>query len=79
MGISIPILKQDKDEKTVIAASGTLQPEDKIVLQTQAFTKLISSLELYECIASANLDESTESLSLKVHEHEDGAACVLLL
>lgn len=72
------ILSQSKDS-TLEAASGFLEDDDMIILETNQFGNVISNSELSATFDHLPPSEIAEALSPKVHEKEEGGASAIIL
>lgn len=71
--------QQNREEHSIMNASGYLQPGDVIVLKTKPFTTLVSQEKLSEALGLPDVHEMTEALSPLVHGAQDGGATALFL
>ncbi|HEV2340066.1 MAG TPA: hypothetical protein VGT05_04930 [Patescibacteria group bacterium] len=69
--------KKASESEEILAASGFLEDHDVIVLETDAFSKIIPSDNLFKTLSENGLDETAELLSPKVHEVQEGSAAAL--
>ena len=76
-GNTLATLLQQEEGEEVISASGFLEPEDVMVLETLAFSQKIPSSTLLETLTTSSVENAVESLSPTVHTQEDGAMAAL--
>lgn len=79
-------LKRDEDIQPLLhdapeltAASGFLQDNDSIILQTHSFTHLVPKEKLFATITNHKLEEAAEVLAPLVHEAESGNASAIIV
>ncbi|OGH06401.1 MAG: hypothetical protein A2171_02305 [Candidatus Levybacteria bacterium RBG_13_35_9] len=72
---------QAKDQKndSLDQASGYLQDKDIIILQTEAFSNVISEGSLSEVLDNSSISEATENLAPLVHEKENALASSIMV
>lgn len=68
-----------EDSREVKSASGYVQEEDVIVLQTKPFQRIISSSTLASSLDSDNPEEITEAIAPHVHDKSEGGASSVVL
>ncbi|QQG40772.1 MAG: hypothetical protein HYV37_00405 [Candidatus Levyibacteriota bacterium] len=67
-------------QKAIVAsASGFLEDNDIIILQTEQFGKIISKTQLASAIDHNSLSEIAENLSPILHEKEEGGASAIVI
>lgn len=69
------LLLHGTEEKKLVAASGYMQHEDIVVLETAPFTHIVTQEMLTNSLA--HFDESSEILSPLVHQHQNGGASAI--
>ncbi|MBI4084597.1 MAG: hypothetical protein HY431_01700 [Candidatus Levybacteria bacterium] len=79
LGTLLEAKHQNREEHSIMSASGYLKPDDSIVLKTKPFATLISEEKLSEALELSDVHEMTEALSPLVHGAEDGGATALFL
>lgn len=67
------------DTLELTAASGFLQDEDVIILQTHAFSQLIPKEKLLGTISHHGLEDAAEVLAPLIHESENGTASAIII
>ncbi len=66
-------------EPIQLSASGFLQHEDTVILETPQFAKIISHETVHDLLSkSKSPSEIAENLSPKIHEQEEGAATAVI-
>lgn len=74
-----PILQSSASEETPIkAASGFIQEDDLVALETKQFSDIIPSEKLVSVIDNLPPDEIVETLAPIVHGHEQGGAAAII-
>ncbi len=76
-GDDIQPLLHDTTELT--AASGFLQDNDSIILQTHSFAHLIPKEKLFTTITNHKLEDAAEMLAPLIHEAESGNASAIIV
>jgi hypothetical protein len=75
-----PILQLTADEKTSIkAASGFVQENDTIILETKQFSEIIPVEKLTSVIDNLPPNEIVETLAPTIHAHEQGGAAAIVV
>jgi hypothetical protein len=75
-----PILQLTADEETPIkAASGFVQEEDVIILETKQFSDIIPAEKLTSVIDNLPPNEIVETLAPTIHGHEQGGAAAVVI
>ncbi|MDP3987913.1 MAG: hypothetical protein Q8P80_02105 [Candidatus Levybacteria bacterium] len=67
------------DPKKISAASGFLEDDDVVILQTEQFSKVIPKEELSKSLDHLAPAEIAEALSPKIHQEEKGGASAIVL
>lgn len=75
--LGILLQEKDKTKHDVQSASGRLQKDDMIILETLAFETLIGDEKLTESLNSNIIEDIAETLSPLVHGKEEGAASAI--
>ncbi len=70
------LLEQDINEK-LTAASGFIENNDIVILETPAFASIVSTDLLLPCLEHDKLSTMAEVLSPVIHEHTEGAAAAI--
>ncbi len=70
------LLEQDIEEK-LTAASGFIENNDIVILETPAFASIVSTDLLLPCLEHDKLSNMAEVLSPVIHEHTEGAAAAI--
>lgn len=70
------LLQQDEDNH-LVAASGFIQNDDIVILETKAFANIVTLETLLPCLKSNKINDIAEILSPVIHEHQDGASAAL--
>lgn len=74
---TITLLLQNTNELT--GASGFLQDDDIVALQTQSFTHLVPKNKLLTALSHNKIADAAEILAPLVHEAENGTACAIFI
>jgi hypothetical protein len=75
-----PILQLTHDESTPIkAASGFVQKDDVIILETKQFSEIIPAEKLTTTIDNLPPSEIVEALAPTIHGHEQGGAAAIVI
>jgi len=72
------VLEQDESPE-IKSASGYVQEDDVIILQTRSFQKVIPHANLASSLDHNNPDEIAENLAPHLHEKPEGAASAVIL
>ncbi len=78
-GDKIGTVLEGDDESEIKSASGYVQESDIIILQTNAFQKVIPSSTLASTLDHNSPDEIAENLAPHVHEKAEGGASAVIL
>lgn len=78
-GEKIGTVLEAADEQSIKSASGYVQENDLIVLQTKSFTRVIPSATLASALDNNNPDDIAENLAPHLHEKPEGAASAVVL
>ncbi len=78
-GDKIGTVLQGGEDAEVKSASGYVQEDDIIVLQTKPFQRIISSSTLASSLESNNPEEIAETLAPHVHDKAEGGASSVIL
>ena len=73
------ILEAEEIGSEIKSASGFLQNDDLIVLQTKNFSKIINIQTLAGALDQEDPDKIAEELAPKIHEKQDGSASGIIL
>lgn len=73
------VLLSQKDGEDIISASGTIENNDLIVLETQTFFSLVPFSKVKDAVKNGSPSEIAETLSPLIHEREEGAASCILI
>lgn len=73
------ILEAEEIGSEIKSASGFLQNDDLIVLQTKSFSKIINIQTLAGALDQENPEKIAEELAPKIHEKQDGSASSIVL
>lgn len=73
------ILKQTENENELLRASGYLQTDDIIVIQTAQFVESITQEKLKEALENNLPNDIAETLSPPIHDKEHGGASAIIL
>jgi len=77
-GGKLGILLEQKEKEHLTAASGFIQSEDIVILETEQFADIVSTDVLLPCLEHDKLQEISESLSPVIHENQGSAAAALV-
>lgn len=73
------ITPSEEEKNKVVSASGFLENEDIVILQTKAFSEIIPLQSLKDSLDHHPPSEIAETLSPRVHEEENGAASAVII
>lgn len=71
-------LLEQKDAKEVISASGFLETDDVMILETLSFSEKIPSSTLLETLTSNTVEDAAEILSPTIHKDQTGSEAALI-
>lgn len=80
-GEHMGILLENKnfEETSLISASGFVENNDMIVLETEQFSKNISDVQLTKALELELPNDVAEALSVSVHQHPDGGQAAIII
>ncbi len=73
------LLVNHKTDRSLISASGYLQNDDLLLLQTEHFASLVSDTDLQAAFELTLPNDIAETLTPNVHKAEDGAASAIVI
>lgn len=73
------ILKPEQKHQKITSASGFLEDNDILILQTQKFSEIIESNYLSSVFDHLSPAEIAETIAPKIHQKEEGEACAIIL
>lgn len=73
------LTSSDDDLKKIVSSSGFVQNNDLIVLETSAFSDIVSPDVLSSSLETGTPTDATETLAPKIHETEDGRASAIII
>lgn len=76
-GNTLATLLQQEEGEEVISASGFLEPEDVMVLETLPFSQKVPSSMLLETLTTSSVENAAEAISPTVHAQVDGSLAAL--
>lgn len=75
---TLATLLQQEDGTDVLSASGFLEADDVMILETLSFAEKVSSAKLLEVLTTNTVEEAAEILSPTIHSHQTGSEAALL-
>lgn len=73
------IIRLTRGQANTLSASGFLEDNDTLILQTEQFAEAISNEELKNALDHLPPQEIAETLAPKIHETEEGGTCAIIV
>ena len=75
---TLATLLEQTDSEEVLSASGFLEPDDVMILETLPFAEKVPSSTLLETLTTNTVEDAAEILSPTIHKDQTGAEAALL-